>query len=460
MDLVLTLSRIQFGATAAFHILFPMMSIGLALYLFVMECMWLKTGKKEYYQQLRFWLKIFTLTFALGVASGIPMAFQFGMSWAAFSNAAGSFFGNIIGFETTIAFTLETASLGILLFGWKYVSPTVHLIANGLTFFAATLSGFWIIAANSWMQIPEGTHWDPTTSKVIIDNYGQAIFNSGTMTSYLHTLLASVTATLFLVAGISAWALLKENKTKEKTQFFINSIKYAIVVALIATPLQVIFGDILGVIVADHQPAKFAAMELHYDTNLPGQGAAWSLFALPNKDNNGTAFAWPSIPNALSIVTTKTMTGEVKGLNDFPAAEKPNAVESTLVYYSSRIMILIGFAMVAIAATALWYWRRGKLEVDTIENHKKFLRFFVWMIPLGFIAVEMGWMAREIGRQPYMIYHNINLTIAQSLSSHLNAGIVIFLIVAIVAIYITLFSLLVHFIRRITEKGPDFNQTI
>lgn len=452
------LSRIQFGATAAFHIIFPMMSIGLALYLFVMECMWLKTGKQEYYQQLRFWLKIFTLSFAIGVASGIPMAFQFGMSWAAFSNAAGSFFGNIIGFETTIAFTLETASLGIMIFGWKYVSRTVHLIANGLTFFAATLSAFWIIAANSWMQIPEGTHMDLVTGKIIVDNYWQAIFNSGTMTSYLHTLLAAVTATLFLVAGVSAWAILRENKTREKVQFFINSIKYAIVVALIAAPVQVIFGDILGVIVAKHQPAKFAAMELHYDTNAQGQGAPWSLFALPNKDNNGTSFAWPSIPNALSIVTTKTMTGEVKGLNDFATNEKPTAIESALTYYSSRIMILIGFAMVAIALVALYYWRRGKLEVDTIENHKGFLRFFVWMIPLGFIAVEMGWMAREIGRQPYMIYHN--LTIAQSLSSNLNAGIIIFLIVAIVAIYIALFSLLVHFIRRITEKGPDFNATI
>lgn len=457
MELVLILSRIQFAATIAFHILFPMMSIGLALYLFVMEAMWLRTGLEKYYHQLRFWLKIFTLTFAIGVASGIPMAFQFGMSWAAFSASAGSFFGNILGFETTIAFTLETASLGILIFGWKYVSRTVHFVANGLVFFAASLSGFWIIAANSWMQIPTGVHMDTATGKIIIDNYYQAIFNPGTVSSYSHTMLAAVISTLFLVAGISAWALLKQDKTKEKTQFFLNSIKYVVVIALIATPLQVIVGDILGVIVSKYQPEKFAAMELHYDTNLPGEGAPWSLVALPNATNTGTSFEI-TVPNALSIVATKSLTGEVKGLNAYAPENKPTATEATLAYYASRIMILIGFAMVVIALTALWYWRRGKLEVETIDLHKNFLRFFVWMIPLGFIATEMGWCAREIGRQPWMIYGLLRTS--DSLSSNLNAWIIIVVITAIVILYAILFSLFVYFIRRITEKGPDFNVTL
>ncbi|MCK9344760.1 MAG: cytochrome ubiquinol oxidase subunit I [Candidatus Pacebacteria bacterium] len=455
MESVLMLSRIQFGATAAFHILFPMMSIGLALYLFIMEVMWLRTGNVSYYHQLRFWLKIFVLTFALGVASGFPMAFQFGMNWAAFSAFAGSFFGNILGFETTIAFTLETASLGILLFGWKYVSRTVHLIANFLVFFAASLSGFWIIAANSWMQTPMGVHAE--NGKVVIDNYFQAIFNPATVVTYTHTLFAAIISTLFLIAGIAAWALLKKEKTVEKTTFFLNSFKYAIAIMLIAAPLQVIVGDLIGVMVSKYQPEKFAAMELHYNTNKAGEGAPWSIVAIPNAENTGTAFEI-SVPNALSLITTKSLTGEVKGLNDYAPENKPSRMESILTYYSARIMILIGFLMVAVSLWALWYWRRGKLSVESIDMHPAFLRFWVLSIPLGLLAMEMGWMAREIGRQPWMIYGMLRTS--NSLSSGLVDYILVTVIGAIVAIYVALLVLFIYFVRRIVEKGPDFNQTI
>lgn len=455
MELVLLLSRIQFAGTIAFHILFPMMSIGLALYLFVMEIMWLKTGENKYYHQLRFWLKIFTLTFAIGVATGIPMAFQFGMNWAAFATTAGSFFGNLIGFETTIAFTLETASLGILLFGWKYVPKAVHLIANGLVLFGTSLSGFWILAANSWMQVPTGVHIE--NGRVIVDHYAQAIFNPSTIPSYTHTLFAAIISTLFLIAGLSAWAILKKDRTQEQIQFFINSLKYAIAIMLVAAPLQVIVGDMLGIVVLKYQPAKFAAMELHYDTNKNGQGAPWSLVAFPNAQNNGNAFE-VSIPDGLSLIATKSFTGEIKGLNDFPLEDRPSRIEATLAYYASRTMFLIGFAMVAIALVGVWYWSKGKLTVESIGAHPKFLRFFVWMIPLGFIATEAGWMAREIGRQPWMIYGMLRTS--DSLSSNLNSYIIIFLIVAISIIYITLFSIFVHFVRRITKNGPDLNTTL
>lgn len=455
MESVLMLSRIQFGATAAFHILFPMMSIGLALYLFIMEVMWLRTGKQEYYHQLRFWLKIFVLTFALGVASGFPMAFQFGMNWAAFSAFAGSFFGNILGFETTIAFTLETASLGILLFGWKYVSRTVHLIANFLVFFAASLSAFWIIAANSWMQTPTGVHVEG--GKIVIDNYFQAIFNPGTITTYTHTLFAAIISTLFLVAGVAAWALLKSEKTSQRATFFLNSFKYAIAILLIAAPLQVVVGDLLGVVVSKYQPAKFAAMELHWNTNAPGEGAPWSVVAIPNAENTGNAFE-VSIPNALSLITTKSLTGEIKGLNEFAPEERTTRMETILTYYSTRLMILIGFFMVLMALIALWYWRKGKLTTEVITSNPTFLKFWVYMIPLGLIAVELGWMAREIGRQPWMIYGL--LRVSDSLSSGLQAYILITVITAIVAIYVALLVVGIYFIRRIVEKGPDFNQTI
>lgn len=448
----LSLSRFQFAGTAEFHILFPLMSVGLGLYMFIMECLWLYTGKVEYYHQVRFWLKIFLLTFAIGVASGLPMSFQFGTNWAAFAQSAGSFFGNLLGFETTIAFTLETAFLGIFVFGWKRVSKAVHLLANFFVVLGASLSAFWIIAANSWMQIPMGVHLEQ--GKVIVDSYYMAIFNPDTIPSFTHMWFACVETTLFMMAGICALVLLSKNRTEEHRAFFLKSFKYVLVIALFIAPLQVGVGDMLGQVVARYQPEKLAAMELHWNTNEVGTGAPWSLLAWPNTQNNGNAFD-VSIPNGLSLLIKHDATGQVAGLNSFFPDDRPSAIEAGLTFYSFRVMIGIGFLMIALVLLGAWYWMRGKLTLHAISKHKTFLRLWVLMIPAGFIATEAGWMTREIGRQPWVMYHIMRTS--QGLSSGLNSTVITIAFTGIVIMYITILCLFVYFTWRTIKKGPSLD---
>jgi cytochrome d ubiquinol oxidase subunit I len=455
LDQILILSRIQFAGTAIFHILFPMMSIGTSLYLFIMECLWLYTKKESYYRQLRFWMKIFILSFAIGVASGFPMAFQFGTNWSGFANSAGSFFGNIIGFETTVAFTLESTFLGIFLFGWKRVPKPMHLIANFLVLFGASLSAFWIIAANSWMQIPQGVHME--AGKVIVDDYFKALFNSDTLVSYIHMWLACVESTIFLLGGIAAWGILRHRENAEKRTFFSDSLKYFTMMAIVVVPLQLYFGDISGTTVAKYQPEKLAAYELHWNTNPAGEGAPLHLIAWPNKAGNGNAFE-VSVPMLLSFLSTHTTTGTVIGLNNFNPKDRPTTTEAVTVFYSFRIMVLVGMLLLLLMIVSLYYLYKGELASGRILSHTRFLNAWVWSIPLGFIAAETGWMVREIGRQPWMIYHM--LRVSESVSVGLNSIVVGVVLVAVVLLYLTLFGILVHFIRKITLKGPDLTSTI
>ncbi len=393
----LTLSRVQFGDTAAFHILWPLLSIGLSLFMFVMEAAWLKTGNQAYYRQVRFWAKIFILTFGIGTASGFPLEFEFGTNWAAFSTAAGDFFGNILGFESTVAFALEAAFLGIFAFGWKRVPRGVHLFSNAMVGVGATLSAFWIMVANSWMQIPVGVAVE--NGKIIVTDYMTAIFNPGSMVSFLHMEVACIETTLFFIAGLCAWALLRKNATEEYKAFFLEAFKFALAIAIVAAPLQIGLGDLSGLTVEKYQPAKLAALEMHWDTNPPGTGAAWSIIAWPNKDGNGDSLD-VAIPNALSLITTHTMTGTVQGLNTFAPDDRPNRIEDILTFYSFRLMVAIGMILFFLMLLGSWYWYKGKLTLETVARHRFFWRLWIWAMPLGFIATEAGWMVREIGRQP------------------------------------------------------------
>ena len=455
LEQILTLSRIQFAGTAIFHIIFPMMSIGMSLYLFIMECLWLYTKKEMYYRQLRFWMKIFVLSFALGVASGFPMAFQFGTNWSGFANSAGSFFGNIIGFETTVAFTLEATFLGILLFGWKRVPKVIHLLSNFIVLFAASLSAFWIMAANSWMQVPQGVHME--VGKIIVDDYFKALFNGDTLVSYAHMWLACVESSMFLLGGIAAWGILKHRTHTDAKEFFVKTLKYVTFIALVAASLQLHFGDMSGRKVAQFQKEKLAAYELHWNINAPGEGAPLHLLAWPNRANNGNAFEI-SIPYLLSILTTHTLTGPVPGLNSFAVQNRPTAAEAVTAFYAFRVMVALGIFLFFLVAVSLYYLYKGKLTASHILSHTTFLRMWIWSIPLGFIAAETGWMVREIGRQPWMIYHM--LRVEDSISVGLNPLVVGIVLCAVVALYLVLFGILVHFIRKITLKGPDLTSHI
>lgn len=462
----LTLSRMQFGDTAAFHILWPIMSIGLALYMLVMEVLWLYTKNEVYYRQLRFWTKIFILTFVIGTATGIPLEFEFGTNWATFSNAAGDFFGNILGFESTVAFALEAAFLAIFVFGWKRVGPKMHLFANAMIALGAVLSGFWIMVANSWMQVPVGVTL--VNGKLIVTDYMAAIFNPASMVSFLHMTVACLETTLFMIAGISAWALLSANRRAPsagaaegallgRNAFFLQSFKYSLALAIVIVPLQIGLGDMSGTEVATYQPAKLAAMELHWQTNLPGTGAAWSIIAWPDAAAQQNSFDL-AIPDALSLITTHSPTGQVAGITSFAADSRPTTSESVIVFYSFRIMVAIGFALFALMLLGAWYWYQGKLVAEKITQHKTFWRLFVWSIPLGFIATETGWMVREIGRQPWVVYHLMRTS--EGLSSNLSGGAVAASTAIFTLMYVVFGALFIYFTYRIVQQGPDLKSPV
>jgi cytochrome d ubiquinol oxidase subunit I len=451
---VLTLSRIQFGDTAAFHILWPMMSIGIGLYMLVMEAMWLYTKNETYYRQLRFWIKIFVLTFAVGTASGLPLSFELGTNWSQFSQASGDFMGNILGFETTIAFALESAFLAILIFGWKRVHPYMHFFANCMVFLGASLSAFWIMVANSWMQVPHGVTVEG--SKIIVTNYMQAIFNPDSIVSFFHMMGACIEASLFLAGGIAAWKLLSPG-SKPVHDFFRRTLIYSLAIAILVTPLQMVVGDIGGLVVERFQPEKLAALELNWNTNEPGQGAAWNIIALPNSTNDGNAFA-VSVPNGLSIITKHSADGTVQGLNSFPVDDRPTAVEAAITFYSFRVMVGLGLLMFALALWSAWLWWRGELAMEKIFRHRVWLKCWVASIPLGFIATEAGWMVREIGRQPWTVYHLMRTR--DSVSVGLTSPEVAVTTVLITLMYVVFSVVFVYLAYRIVRAGPDLTSPL
>jgi cytochrome d ubiquinol oxidase subunit I len=440
---VVMLSRVQFAFTIGFHILFPVLTIGLSTYLVLMEALWLKTGQEVYYRQARFWGRLFLLGFGLGVATGVVMAFQFGTNWAEFSRVSGDFFGNVLGFEATMAFAAEAAFLAIMAFGWQRVPRSVHMFATCVVAFSASLSAFWIMDASAWMQTPAGVVVQDGVLSVT--SYIAAIFNPDLAPAFFHMWVACVETGLFFVAGISAWCLLKGREAA----FFLKSFRTALVLLIVCAPLQVYLGDASGLSVARYQPAKLAAMESHWETNPPGRGAPWSIVAWPDAQAERNSFE-VSVPYGLSILITRSLTGQVKGLKEFAPADRPPIL---LPYYSFRLMVLIGLVMVGLVAWALVGWRRGWLRPEAVGEHRWLLRAWVANLPLGFVAVETGWIVREVGRQPWLVYGLLRTD--RMASSGLTPLQVAASLSAYVAIYAVLFVLFLGYAGRIVRRGPD-----
>lgn len=437
-----TLSRLQFAMITMFHIIWPLLTIGLAGFLVIMEALWLKTGDLGYYRQFRFWAKIFGVGFAVGVVSGIPLEFQFGTNWGPFSMATGNFFGQVLSIETSSAFMLESVFLSIMLFGWKRVPPKAHFAATVLVFFAASLSAFWIMAANSWMQTPAGGSF--VEGVFMLDNYWAAVFNSDTLLSFGHMWLACLETSLFVVGGVSAWYIMKGRNP----EFFLRSFKIALVMAVAVTPLQAFMGDASGVHIGKEQPAKVAAIESHWETNAPGTPAAWNMLAWPDPEHERNAFEI-QIPYVLSLLITHNPTGIVPGLKDFPKADRPPIV---IPFYTFRVMVGIGFAMVGLMAVTLLAWRRGLLTLEKAQGQKFLLTAWLAMAPLGFVATEMGWITREMGRQPWIVY---GLLRTEDFASALPAQAVLVSLSVFAALYSVLPLAALFFISRILAKGPD-----
>lgn len=442
-----TLSRIQFALTAIFHMLWPVLTTGMGIYLVVVEGLWLKTKNIDYYHHARFWSKIYVLNFGIGVASGLPMAFQFGLNWAPFSESVGDFFGTVLGFEGTMAFMLEASFLGIMLFGWNRVPPLVHWLSTILVAFGANLSTFWILSANSWLQTPAGGIF--VEGKFIVQDYFRAIANPFMLKSFLHMFFATLETSLFVIGGISAWYIINQRQVA----FFSRSLKVILAIAIVVAPLQLFIGHLSAEQVYYHQPTKLAAMEALWETVPAGEPADWSVIALPD-DRLETNRIDLKIPGLLSYLleVKPALDTPIQGLKDWAPEDRPHMIG--LIYYAFRIMVAIGLFLAMLAGMTILQWLRGKLSNPTIADQKWLLRGWIFAAPLGYLAVETGWIVRCVGRQPWIVYGQLRT--AESVSN-LPPGEVLFSLTGLTSMYIVFLIAALYFGSRIVRKGPNLD---
>lgn len=441
------LSRMQFALTALFHMLWPTITTGVGIYLVIVEGLWLRTRNPDYYYHARFWSKLYVLNFGIGVATGIPMEFQFGTNWGPFSEAVGNFFGSVIGFEAAWAFMLEAAFLGIMLFGWERVNSSIHYLSTIMVALGANLSTVWILTANSWMQSPAGG--ELVDGKFVVNDYFQAIANPFMANSVLHMFFATLETSLFLVGGISAWYILNNRHPA----FFSKSLKIALAAAIAVAPIQIYMGHLSGEQVYRYQPSKLAAMEAQWNTTPAGQPADWSLLALPN--DKAERNDWEiTIPNALGYILEfkQNLTEPVVGLKDFKPEDRPHFVG--LIYYSFRIMIGIGFFLAGLMLLSVLQWLRGKLSPENITQQRLLLFTWIFSAPLGFIAIDSGWIVRCVGRQPWTLYQRIRTVDS---ASHVPASNVLTSLISFAIVYSLLFVATLYFGSRIIRRGPNLD---
>ncbi len=431
------LARIQFAFTVSAHIIFPAFTIGLASFLAVLEGLWLLTGQDRYMRVFHYWKTIFAVVFGMGVVSGLVMSYQFGTNWAVFSDKTGPILGPLMGYEVLSAFFLEAGFLGVMLFGATRVGPRLHFFATLMVAIGTLFSAFWILSVNSWMQTPAGYAVNDVGQFVPAD-WIAAIFNPSFPYRLVHMVLAAYLTTAFVVGGVGAWHLLRNKKDEAAQTMF----SMAMWMALIVAPIQIFAGDLHGLNTLEHQPAKIAAMEGHYETR---KGAPLILFGLPDDEAEETAFAL-EIPHLGSLILTHEWDGEIKGLKAFPKEDRPPAA---IVFWSFRIMVALGFAMVAIGLWSAWARLRGSLHSA---------RYLHWasalMGPAGFVAVLAGWITTEVGRQPWTV-HGL-LRTADS-ASPIDAAAVGTSLIAFVIVYFTVFGAGVFYTLRLMAKPPEQN---
>ena len=406
------LSRIQFALNISFHILFPTITIGLAYFLLYFRIRYTLTGDRHWDFIYAFWVKIFALTFALGVVTGIVMSFQFGTNWPGFMEKAGNIAGPLLGYEVLTAFFLEASFLGIMLFGKSRVSNRLHLISTAIVAVGTTLSAFWILSLNSWMQTPAGFVYE--NGEMIASSWPEVIFNPSFPFRFAHMMVASLITASFLVAGVSAWRVLRgvDGPATKKV------LKIAVFAAAILTPTQILIGDLHGLNTLEHQPAKVAAMEGVWETQ---RGAPLTLFGVIDEQERTTHYAI-KVPKLASLILTHEWEGEVQGLNDFIGEHPPVAP----VFWSFRVMVGMGMLMLLVSWVATFqYWRKNELNTPTLRT------LFV-MTFSGWVAVLAGWYVTEIGRQPWIVQGLI--TVSEVVADH-PASLVMTSLLAYVAIY-------------------------
>lgn len=431
----LLLSRIQFGLTIGFHILFPTLTIGLALLLLAHESLWLATKREIYLRSCQFWSRIFAVNFGMGVVSGIVLSYEIGTNFAGFSEATGNVLGPLFSYEVLTAFFLEAGFLGIMLFGWTRVSPWLHLLSTFMVAVGTLISAFWILAANSWMHTPAG--FELRDGVFYVTDWWDVVFNPSFPFRYTHMVLASLLTTAFVAAGVGAWYVLRDRHAA----FGRMTLRLAVITAAILAPLQILAGDFHGLNTLEHQPMKVAAMEGHWNTDA---GVPLLLFAWPDETAETNHFEI-GIPRLASFILTHDPDGVVKGLTEVPAEDRPPVAP---VFFSFRIMVGIGLLFLVLAYVGVvLLWRRR------LYAHPSYLRAMIAASPLGFVAVIAGWITTEIGRQPWVVAGLMRT--ADSGSPTVTAAEVATSLALFVGVYSLLLVVFIGVVLVLIRKGPE-----
>jgi cytochrome d ubiquinol oxidase subunit I len=432
MDVVL-LSRLQFAAATMFHFLFVPFTLGLSFLVAYMETKYVKTGDETYLRMTKFWGKLFLINFAVGVVTGITLEFQFGTNWSRYSAYVGDIFGPLLAIEATASFFLESTLIGVWIFGWKKLSKKAHATVMWLVAFASSLSAIWILIANAWMQSPVGFTIRDGRAELV--DFAAVLFQKYAVFKFLHTISAAYVLSAFFVMGVSAYHLLK----KENIEFFTRSFRIALGFGTIFSLIVVVIGDINGVIVAEKQPAKLAAMESLWETTTR---APVYLFALPDEKNEKNKIEIGAIPGMLSFLVRHDINAEVRGLKDFPKDERPPVLITSFAFKG-----MIGLGCYFVLATLFGWWKRKRL----VDN-PRYLKLMLLSIPLPYVACELGWIVAEVGRQPWIVY---GLMKTSDAVSPIAVSQVLTTLVAFIVVYGLLGVTGFYLIAKNALKGPE-----
>jgi cytochrome d ubiquinol oxidase subunit I len=427
------LSRMQMAFTLSFHILFPTLTIGLAVFLAILESLWLKTGDEFYRRHYHFWVKLFALTFGVGVVSGVVLSYEFGTNFGRFSAIAGSVVGPLMSYEVLTAFFMEAGFLGIMLFGWNRVGKGLHYLATLLVAAGTVTSAFWILSANSWMQTPVGAALRDGVFYPL--DWWQIVFNPSFPYRLAHMLLAALLSSSIFVAGVSAWLW----KTGPEPHFGRFSFRFAIVAAAILAPLQILAGDQQGLVAEKYQPIKVAAIEGRWETEAH---APLVLFAWPDSDTRRNLYSI-EIPEAGSLIIKHHADGVVTGLDSVSPKDWPTV---PIVFFAFRIMVGLGLLMLAYAWLGVWYLRRHKYRLP-----HWFLSAAVWMVPAGFVATVAGWWVAETGRQPWVVY---GLLRTADVATEVPGGQVLWSLLTFIAAYAVVMTAYLYYLLKVIRSGP------
>ncbi|MEJ2623070.1 MAG: cytochrome ubiquinol oxidase subunit I [Pseudolabrys sp.] len=429
------LSRLQFAFVVTFHIIFPTFTIGLSAYIAVLGAMWVKTGQERFLHIMRFWTRIFAVSFAMGVVSGVVMSYQFGTNWSHFSQVVGNVVGPLIGYEVLTAFFLEATFLGVLLFGFHKVPPWLYVLSGFFVAGGTAFSAFWILSANSWMQTPAG--FTMQNGVAFPTDWLAAIFNPSFPYRFAHMVNAAYLTTGFVVLAVGARFLLAGRHLDVSR----TMMRMAIGLVVILAPLQLIIGDLHGLNTLEHQPIKVAAMEGHWNSNQAG--VPFEIFAWPNEKTQSNDYSI-SIPHASSLILTHSWDGKFKGLDSVPAKDRPPV---PIVFFAFRIMVALGLFMIAAACVGAFLWWRG-----TLFETRWYLRIMSNCWWIGFVSVISGWITTEVGRQPWIVEGVLRTSDAVSPVPGDN---VLATLIMFVLAYGVVFSFGIYYINRLINRGPE-----